>query len=143
MNAKKRKIIVYAIFVIAVIWGIANNPFGRKKPHWDNTDALNETIQPISAASVGQTENSLNLSDKWGSDPFVQRTAGAAPQLESRTKFNLTAISKSEGEYWALINGQIVAVNDIIEGWTVTQVTGKSATLSKDGKTISLKIKGM
>ena len=143
MSANKRKTIVYAIFVIAVIWGIANNPFGRKKPHWENTDALHETIQPISTASVGLAENTLNLSDKWGSDPFVQKTASVAPQQESQTQFNLTAISKSEGTYWALINGQIVAVNDTIEGWTVTRVTGKSVTLSKDGKTISLKIKGM
>ena len=73
MSANKRKTIVYAIFVIAVIWGIANNPFGRKKPHWENTDALHETIQPISTASVGLAENTLNLSDKWGSDPFVQK----------------------------------------------------------------------
>ena len=143
MTEKKRKTIVYAIFAIAVIWGIMNNPFNRKKPQWEDDSSASETIQPISTAGVGMADTKLTLSDKWGSDPFAQKSTAAKTDQSSEVQFNLTAISKSEGEYWALINGRILAVNDSIEGWTVTQVTGKNVTLSKNGKTISLKIKGV
>ena len=143
MTEKKRKIIVYAIFVIAVGWGIMNNPFNRKKPQLDNNQAANQTIQSATLAGPANPDIKLNLSDGWGSDPFAQKNATIKSAAPQETIFNLTAISESSGEFWALINGLILAAGDSIEGWTVAQVTRGEAILTKNGKTISLIIKGV
>lgn len=143
MTEKKRKIIVYAIFIIAVAWGIMNNPFNRKKPQLDNNLEANQTIQSIASAGPATPDNKLNLSDNWGSDPFAQKNTTVNSTAPQETIFSLTAISESRGEFWALINGLVLTAGDSIEDWTVAQVKRDEATLTKNGKTISLKIEGV
>jgi len=143
MTEKKRKKIIYVIFIVAIIWGIMNNPLNRKKKVYDSgaDNPEQATITKIATAGIG-TQVSLELNDQWGDDPFVQSYKTSTKTAIDNSGFNLSAISESGGEFWALINGQILAQGDTIRGWTVTKVTQKKAYLEKDGKTISLTIKG-
>lgn len=143
MTEKKRKKIVYGIFILAIIWGIMNNPFGRKDSAYDASADNPEqaTIASLATAGIG-TQANLDLNDQWGNDPFVQSSKTKSYANNNSPRFNLTAISESGGEYWALINGQILSQGETVRGWTVTKVTNRKAYLKKDGKTVSLTIKG-
>jgi len=143
MTEKMRKKIIYGIFIVAIIWGIMNNPLNRKKRDYDagSDNPEHTTITSLASTGIG-TQANLDLDDQWGDDPFVQSYKTKSYASNDSPRLNLTAISESGGEYWALINGQILAQGDAFRGWTVTKVTQKKAYLKKDGKTISLTIKG-
>ena len=145
MTDKKRKRIVYAIFVIAVIWGLFNFPFGRKSEQYVySEDNAYETGNEIGLVLAGTSDDPsrLDLSSGWGEDPFAQKTANVRAVPVISQAFNLSAVSKSGDNFWALIDGKAMTIGDEINGWTLTGISPSSARLQKDGKTITLNIEG-
>ncbi|MBD3218354.1 MAG: hypothetical protein GF310_08760 [candidate division Zixibacteria bacterium] len=146
MTEKKRKKIVYGIFVIAVIWGIFNFPFGRRQN--DNVSPEDRPypeegeIQKALVSGQGSISNPDFTAD-WGDDPFAQKTAKPQPSSKGSTNLSLSAISKSGDDFWALINGKALTKGDQINGWKLIEIAKTSARLSKDGKTIILNIEGV
>jgi hypothetical protein len=146
MTEKKRKKIVYGLFIIAVIWGIFNFPFGRSqnenvssedKPYPEEGE-IQKALASSNAPMI-----SLDLSDEWGDDPFAQKTARPQPSAKESINLSLSAISKSGDDFWALINGKALTKGDNINGWKLIEINKTNARLSKDGKTIILNIEGI
>jgi len=139
MTEKNRKKIVYIVFGLAVVWALFNLPFGKKAERNSRGNAdQNEMIASLN--SIADSQEKIDLNQDWGNDPFAI-TKEAKRQVTRRTvKLKLTAISESNGNYWALINGEILSVGDRINGWKLVEVTKTKAVLSKNQETIRLKI---
>ncbi len=142
MTEKKRKRIVYAIFVIAVIWGLFNFPFGRSRPEYiyqedEEYDQVEEALNSVHTQNVN-----VDLQGEWGGDPFARKISRSSQTSGPAHNFKLTAVSESNGEYWALINGKILSQGDSISGWKLIKITRDHAVLSANGNTITLNIQG-
>ncbi|MBU1318417.1 MAG: hypothetical protein KKG33_06650 [candidate division Zixibacteria bacterium] len=149
MTEKRRKYIVYGILVVAVIWGIWNNPFTAEKK---NKPGMSEqapppsgpadmvaTIAPADIGSVGLTDT-----QDWKDDPFVRRKAPqrqGAQVSEAPVQFKLSAISSSGGGTMAIIDGQIVKQGGAIDGWTVASIDGNSVLLKKGSENVKLNLR--
>jgi len=142
MTEKKRKRIVYAIFVLAVIYGLFNLPFGRQKAEYiyQEDDGYDQNEQAASATETKIAQ--VDIGGEWGNDPFARRAVQSSRPSGVSHNFRLTAISESNGEYGALINGKILSKGDTIEGWKLTAISRTGVTLSANGQTITLKLQG-
>lgn len=140
MDERKRKKLVYLMFVGAVIYG-AVNFMGRGK----SVDAPTEypTVAPLQAsAGIAATTDSLEVSESgWARDPFAYgSSSGGGHSEERQTKFHLMAISESNGKLMAVINGKPVSKGEVVDGWTVVGLTKNGATMSLNGREIALEI---
>jgi hypothetical protein len=141
MTEKRRKTIIFVIFIAAVIWGISNLPLGNKPDTQANLgdnvagDSLN-----ISGGDGATQRTDVFAGDEWGRDPFARKVRSVQTRDYTVRKLNLTAISQANDEYLALINGKALAVGEKIDGWTITDISDKSAALSNNRKNISLNI---
>ena len=141
MDENKRKRLVYLIFACAVIYGVINFA-GRGKR--TAGDVALPTIEPINVASVGGAASDTLAPEgySWERDPFAYgRASTSGGNTEERvTKFQLAAISESNGKLMAIINGKAVVRGEVIDGWTVSALSKSGATLSQNGRDIALEI---
>lgn len=137
MTEKRRKSIVYCVLVVAVIWGIWNDPFTAKKnrPGSFETKTANEThvvVAEIAAPAITDGDSTGELG--WTDDPFVRPNAlkhRAETVTEKPAHFKLSAISTSGGGTMAIINGEIVKQGGAIHEWTVADINDNSVLLKK------------
>lgn len=144
MSEKKRKRLVYAIFVLAVIWVIFNIPSAKKHTQYAYDDDYADESDQLAASLLvnDSVSTAISYAGEWGSDPFVWKETHKESKTSKSYNFNLSAISKSNSEYWALVNGKILATGDEIDGWKIIKIAKNRVVLSKNGKTIELTIKG-
>lgn len=147
MTEGRRKAIVFAMLVVAVIWGVYNNPFSSdKKP-----DAGSTVDQPpINAAEVSvqgeQIDQSSRYADleEWKADPFHRDAAPRSTpnvRVETGPYFHLSAISRSDRQSMAIINGRVMGEDGEIDGWVVKEIGDGSVVLNKGPDEIELKLK--
>jgi hypothetical protein len=139
MTEKNRKKIVYSVFVLAVVWALFNLPFG-KKTESDFSGIAEQSEMITSLNTISDNQDKLDLNQDWGADPFAIKKTTGKQVVRNTVNFKLTAISESNGTYWALINGKILSVGDNIDGWKLVEVSQTRAILSKNKETIRLKI---
>ncbi len=147
MTEGRRKAIVFAVFVVAVIWGIYNNPFSSdKKPDTGSTvdqASVNVTEMPVQNEQVDRMDKYADLI-QWKDDPFQRETAPmSAPsvQVETGPYFHLSAISTSDRQSMAIINGRVMGEDGEINGWVVAEIGDKSVVLNKGSDEIELKLR--
>jgi hypothetical protein len=142
MTEKRRKQIVYAVFVVAVIWG-AFNLMGRRR--------IVETVPPESEPSVTvaavtpdlQRQKPATVEPQWGRDPFARGgTSIAAIPDEYEPALRLAAISITGGKAIAMIDGKMLSVGDQVNGWRVAAISKSGVRLESHGRQITLKIGG-
>jgi len=143
MTEKRRKAIVFLIFIIAIVWGAYNFPFGGKQDSW-NDPAGHPSADTLNSAVIGKLAQTdlISAGTEWGRDPFARKTKYNPAKKNTSRKLRLTAISGSDGGFMAIINGKILAVGETIEGWTIMDISDKTAVLAKDMNKISLSIEG-
>jgi hypothetical protein len=135
MTEARRKKIVYAALVLAIIYGTYNFTVGRK-PLQVTPPA---TIKPISADSLALlARDSLDISDisaaPWGRDPFGTRRISAAPTR----LWELKGIVYSETAPLAYINGHRVGINQRVDGARVVRIDRKKVTLEFNGRSFDI-----
>ncbi|MCK4858606.1 MAG: hypothetical protein KAT58_11600 [candidate division Zixibacteria bacterium] len=148
MTDKKRKTLVFGILVVAVIWGIWNNPFssGKKESADAPRQVANHVAPVVKPAVVGPAlaASFANLED-WRHDPFV-RTERAAPRKTTAPaaagpSFKLSVISRRGDNSMVIINGRVLRETDMIEGWKVVSIADNSVRLAKGSLTTKLTLK--
>jgi hypothetical protein len=146
----RRKTIVYGTLVIAIIWGIHNNPLSPQKK--TAMDAEPDPM-PLSSSQSLELETDMQstgtLSEMefigWKDDPFVRKAVPVNKtdyQPEPRMEFDLSAISMSGDRSMAVINGKIVQRDGKIEDWVVARIDDNSVLMCKGPDEITLKLKG-
>ena len=147
MTERRRKVIVFAVLVVAVIWGIYNNPFSSgKEPDASlsvDQPSVNATEMPAQGNEVVRSSRYGDLKD-WKADPFRRDAAPTSTpnvRVETGPYFNLSAISKSDRQSMAIINGRVIGEDGEIDGWAVMEIGAKSVVLSKGSDEIELKLR--
>ncbi len=145
MDTKKRQKIVYAIAVIAVIWG-AYNILG------DSDKKAKQKAEPLKTvgemAATQKTVDSFDIDEytklTWGSDPFyrsVNKKARPVDKPEPTLGWILGGILWNEKNPSAVINKKIVRHGDIVNGAKVVKINKNLVTLHKDNTEFTLNIK--
>ncbi len=147
MTEGRRKAIVFAVFVVAVIWGIYNNPFSSdKRPDAGSTVnqlSVNATEMPVQSEQVVWSSRHADL-EEWKADPFHRDAAPRSiPNVRVKTVpyFHLSAVSTSDRQSMAIINGRVLGEDGEIYGWVVAEISDKSVVLSKGSDEIKLKLR--
>jgi type II secretory pathway component PulC len=139
MDPKKRKYIIYTLFVLAVIYGLAN--LESKGP---KTDTSSQPVPaPANRVPMRPSPNQIDIAKynslPWGKDPFVHETSTAgSAEVPSGAVWELGGILYDDTNPAAIINSRIVRVGQSIEGARVLRINKKMVTLEKDGREFSI-----
>lgn len=147
MTEKRRKSIVYGILVVAIIWGIWNNPFAAKKKEMDTPQPVPANSAQVAnagiAAPVVAGDDSIGgLS--WKDDPFVRDRAPRRHTdavSKKAVQYKLSAISTSGGGSMAIVNGQILKQGGTIDDWMVAGIDDNAVLLKKGSENLKLTLR--
>jgi hypothetical protein len=143
MTEKRRKQIVYSIFVIAVVWAIFNFPHRKQQIVSESPQALESVPATAAVTPAFPAGTTLPASDQWGRDPFDRGGARATSTPgELAPSFRLTAVSAGGGKAMAVINGKMVSQGDVVQGWRVTGISNAGVVLASNDRKITLTIGG-
>jgi hypothetical protein len=147
MTEGRRKAVVFAVLIVAVIWGIYNNPFStNKKPSAGSTvdqPSVYATERPVQSDQAVRSSRYADLKD-WKADPFHRNAVPRSTpngKVEAGPYFHLSAISRSDRQSMAIINGRVVGEDGEIDGWAVAEIGDNSVVLSKGSEEIELKLR--
>jgi hypothetical protein len=141
MNERTRKQAVYAVFVLAVLFGLYMKPWDRHQgaidaPADSSGDHGITTPAAAAGADSAQVPGAAVFATEWPSDPFAHRgqTASAgvvtAPWAEpTMPAFTLQGMMQLGGQAACVINGEILKAGDRISGWTVESISATDAVL--------------
>jgi hypothetical protein len=155
MDEKKRKWLVYASLVGAIIFALIMRPWeGRKRkpPETVTLTAGAETMaQPLEIKasetnSTQATDSALpTLATGWPRDPFgetpeparmaIASTGGTSTELFS---WNLQGIMTVDGQPVCLLNGQTLKIGSFINGWELAHIADDGVRLRRGAQTQSV-----
>ncbi len=156
---ERRTVIVYSIFVMAVIYGAyfhflsADGDKGRASLDSSKTDVSGPvtiaTVANIPTQSAARQAVGEDNEEKWGGDPFRNdRKYRKSPAPKSVKKIRkvkkpqLSAISMSEGGAMAVVDGRIVAVGEKVGSWRLIEVTENAARFEGQEGSIWVRLGG-
>lgn len=140
MNETRRKRIVYAVFVITVIWGIYNQPWkSRESDPLPKDYAPADTTVVLGDRSPDSRKSAMepNLAGlDWSLDPFRPVAPGnlSIPSLQSQS--NLPALQGTMtvgGAVRCVLDGKVFRVGEKIGVWSVERIDPGEVTLTGDG----------
>ena len=145
MNEATRKKIIYALLVVAIIYGLANIPGGANKSH---TDTSIDNPAPAAQKMPASVKQSIDIayysSLPWGSDPFCRfyaqadnntgQTDAPAPQ------WTLNGVVINAKTTVAVINKNIVHVGDKVAGARVVDIQKDKVVMEQNGSEFSIQI---
>ncbi len=145
MNEAKRKIIIYALLVAAIIYGLANFPGGTDKNHTDTSiDNPAPAAQKIPASAKQSIDIKYYSSLPWGSDPFCRYYAradnGNGSTDAPAPQWTLNGVVINAKTTVAVINKNIVHVGDKIAGARVVDIQKDKVVMEQDGSQFSIQI---
>ena len=141
MNEKTRKRAVYAIFVLAVLFGLYMKPWDRPSREESAATITGNPNGEAAAATTHEVDSAQIIgaavfATNWPSDPFAHRGQGAAAPVISVASdeplmplFKLQGMMQLDGQNACVINGEILKAGDRISGWTVESVNANEAIL--------------
>jgi hypothetical protein len=148
LSEKNRKILVYAVFVVAVIWGFFNLT-GRKSDRSEatnskkaaSTDQSNMVPSSPQAPLAGEVIE-IYREQPWGRDPFYHgfkppKIAKTSPEI----RMHLFGILYRQINPQALINNRVVGVGDVLGDYKVIEITRGYVALNNGKRTVKLKVK--
>lgn len=161
--ANNRQTILFVVVAILVVYyiidsGMFSNGNGitpvknlaRSLSGNENIPDLNDINRIIELASVTE----VNWDNGWDKDPFfyvspetLQSNDGFIEGILGNKGTNvegltLTGISWHGNSGYAIINGQIAKVDDVVKGHTVKKITINEVILKQGPKTIKLSLNG-
>ncbi|RKX21377.1 MAG: hypothetical protein DRP35_04405 [Candidatus Zixiibacteriota bacterium] len=145
MTEKNRKIIVYIIFVLAIIYGTINlypNKDNKKQIHNQNNAAqLENSKNIISQYALKNKLDTLSIQNKkWGADPFhaLNKKISKKTFFRNNTQLVLSGIIYNDDNPVAIINKKSLRVGDKIENAKIIQINKKDVILEENGKNVTL-----
>jgi hypothetical protein len=150
MSEKKRKILVFAVFIAALVWGYFSltDRMHKKAPSPKQTRTAAVTANPVEKESAPQplTDDVCREYEEllWGKDPFYHnhegpgRTATAA--MTEKQELHLLGILYREVNAQALINNRVVSIGDNIGQYRITAISRDHVTLEDGRQTIVLRV---
>lgn len=143
MTEKRRKQIVYAVFVLAVVWAVFNFPHRRKAIEPQSAQTTDTTPDIAAMTANSAKRQTTTLPEQWGRDPFAHGGAQTTTTSEEIAPlFRLAAISVADGKALAMINGRMLGRGDTVDGWRVAAISSSSVALESNGRKVTLKIGG-
>jgi hypothetical protein len=150
MSEQRRKRILIALFVAAVIWGLYNQPWNRRQTtEVDSGDATRATVteaSPSAITSVAATTAQGVSRLEWRIDPFRavpgEETADALVPEETNHTFVpvLQGTMAFQGAMRCVLDGRVLQIGDSIGRWRVEHVGPGTVTLiDHDGGRVTLR----
>ncbi|MBI5867491.1 MAG: hypothetical protein HZB43_04250 [candidate division Zixibacteria bacterium] len=143
MTDKKRKQVIFAILVLAVIWGIYNQPwkhYGASRALQERTEAASTaaaTAPVMAAAATAQTApSSAGFATEWTVDPFRSTSTTATPKLPDAPREAvavpvLQGIMTTGDKPVCVIGGNILKPGDRVGQWRVHTITSAKVELER------------
>ncbi|RKX21892.1 MAG: hypothetical protein DRP51_03395 [Candidatus Zixiibacteriota bacterium] len=137
MDTRKRKNIIYILFVLAVCYGLYNLMIGFDKKSAELAPASH--LQPVPRTVM--PANTIDIEKYsalgWGRDPFY-RAKGKRPVVtyEEQIEWVLNGILYDKKAPTAVINKKIVGIGDKIDGATIIEITKTRVVLEIDNSEI-------
>jgi type II secretory pathway component PulC len=145
MGQKRRELLIACALAVVFVAFLSQNVFSKKK----------KTAAPVAEAVLDSLQfvdnvavlNAVKLNDQllatqeqiwflgWQRDPFFpDQTAGFAGPVA------LTGIVWDEKKPIAMVNDQVLAVGDQIQGYTVTRINRDAIVLEANGQEITVSL---
>lgn len=148
-SEQKRKRIVYVIFVLAVIWGLYNQPWKRPER---NAAPVESTTPAEATAQVATTTGTRAVvrtvddeaAPDWTVDPFRPIATEEAvvvnePERHHITPPELQGTMTVGARQLCVLDGRVHRVGDQIGTWKVTRIDAGQVTLiGSAGETVKL-----
>ena len=148
MNEKTRKIAVFGVLIAVSIWGYANisdRMLSKGRPEiaapaeGDNGSAADPgSYDAGRPAAVILPDSVFNAYETLGVKDDLFYHNYKKKQIVQSVNLRLLGILYRTANAQALINGKIVKVGDVVEGYEVAEITTDYVALTKNGKTIKL-----
>lgn len=144
MNERTRKMLIYLLFVVAVIWGIYSFPESKEQPVSEQVPVAVPASTPASAITTTAT---INVEEKkaetWGKDPFhsPRKVRNSIRRTASPRQWNLSGILYNQELPLAYINGKAVKAGDTIDNAKVIDIDRKKVTLEYRGDRFTVSMK--
>lgn len=144
MLESRRKKVIYALLVAAIIYGLANIPGGSDK--WQ-TEELIDTSTPTEGVPSSLVTQTINIeyysSLPWGSDPFYRvysELENSPPRQQPVSRWTLNGVIINDRATVAVINKTIVRIGDNVNGARVIDIQKDKVTLEQDGTEFAIHI---
>jgi hypothetical protein len=140
MTAKKRQVLLLALLLVAVVWGIYNFTGDTQKRPPVIPDLPREVDQVRAEKPSESIEVEKYSKLEWGTDPFFwdPGMSDETPSVTIERTWILGGILYRGNNPSAVINRRIVRSGDLIDGATVVQIHKSSVRLEKDGLEFTL-----
>ncbi len=156
MNERTRKLLVFSVALIVVVWGYLNL-FG---PHKKSSSPATPTSTALSAPSQVKVKEARAGSDNtdrliitdqiaesyesavWGKDPFYHSFPDRKSRVvqQQKIRLKLLGILYREVAPQALINNRVVSIGDDVSGYRVIKITPDYVTVTNQTETIKLRV---
>jgi len=132
-----REKLIFGFFVLTICLVFRDTmsfmvPSLQKQPQSQNT--LDEYSEEVEALERGQSVSSFLSSSAWGNDIFYDRT-----DIYDNW-FTLTGITAFSDGRKAIINNEILRLNERVRGFTVTQITENNVVLKRNEYYVTLNL---
>lgn len=136
MDARKRKNIVYILFVLAVIYGFYN-----LKDRFDQKSAEPAPVSQVQPPQIVRPAKTIDIEEystlAWGHDPFYRAKRNRpVASVEKQIEWILNGILYDKKRPTAVINKKIVGVGDKIKGARIIDITKTKVILKKENSDI-------
>ncbi|HUU45035.1 MAG TPA: hypothetical protein VM118_04815 [Acidobacteriota bacterium] len=154
MTESKRKRLLFAVFIAAIILGLAMRPWERRRPHRPA-----ESVSPPSAeaseaaATVDVTKTAagvgIRFATAWPEDPFGRRDA-TTPLAEpkpvvvdrhDKPTAKLQGIMHVDGRKVCVIGRRTLAVGETVDGWKIAAIGNNNVLLTKGAQRLRLDLR--
>lgn len=136
MSRDKRKHILYAVFIVAVLWGLYSRPWEEREPK----SSLSRPPEPAAAATVATVASPTDktvvrpVRSEWTTDPFrSSSTRDPAEELNDENASLLQPILQGtmtvRGAELCVLDGQVYAAGDRHGPWRITRIKKGEVTL--------------
>ncbi len=141
MTEKRRKQMVYGVFLLVALWGLTMEPWKRSQPDAPSrtgepapnaAPAVVASIVPVATTPVGATV--AGVTGRWTKDPFggvaVSTEPGAPRPPVSPSAVPILQGIVVVGKAPACVMGnKVMRAGDVIEGWRIDQITADSVVI--------------
>jgi type II secretory pathway component PulC len=135
MKIEKRKIIVYSLLPLAIIFAMINFFPADKGP---KSKTVKNEVPKAGAKVLAPIKNQIDIEKyadlNWGRDPFTfKNKTGVVIPVEPPPEWKLGGILYDENSPSAIVNKKIISKGDTIDGATVVEINESSVTLESNG----------
>ena len=132
-----REKLIFGFFVLTICLVFRDTvssvlPSFKKQPQSQNT--LDEYREEVELSEGGQSVLSFLSTSAWGNDIFYDRT-----DIYDNW-FTLTGITAFSDGRKAIINNEILRLNERVRGFTVTQITENNVVLKRNEYYVTLNL---